>query len=321
MALAMLGACCLPGMALGTSLVPVGRAVGICLHTPGALVVALKAGEGTSPAAEAGIQLGDLIVGLGSRAVSSAADFMEAASDADGSPVPLRVLRQGQEMEFSVRPRRSDKGWIFGVWLRDNISGIGTVTFYDPETGFYGALGHPINDVDTGEMLPLGSGEVMEAEVQEVKKGRCGLPGELVGGFSFEDSCGSVLGNTACGIFGYLDSADFTDAEALEVAAPCAGDAVILTNVEGTETAEYSIRIEQVWEGEIRSLCFRVTDSALLSRTGGVVQGMSGSPIVQDGHLVGAVTHVLVNDPTRGYGISMEKMLETAETIELQTAA
>ena len=305
--------CCSSAFAAGESLIPVGRTVGIELRTPGALVVGLTDSGGKSPAGEAGVRAGDLITALDGKPVGSSAEFMEAASMLRSDTVELTVQRGDQTLSFQVKPMQTDEGRKIGVWLRDSISGIGTVTFVDPETGFYGALGHPINDMDTGALMPLGSGIVSDAEIVGVRRGRSGAPGELYGRFNFENSCGSILSNTVCGIFGTLEG--YREGEALPVADTSevhTGKATILSNVQGCEVAAYEIEIEQVWQGDVRNLCFSVKDEALLALTGGIVQGMSGSPIIQDGKLVGAVTHVLVNDPTRGYGIFIENMLEAA---------
>ena len=309
--------CCGSVFAAGRALIPVGRTVGIQLHTPGALVVGLTADTGKSPAGEAGVRAGDLITALDGRPIGSSAEFMEAAAMLCGDAVELTVQRGEQTLRFRVSPMQTAEGWRLGVWLRDSISGIGTVTFIDPETGFYGALGHPINDMDTGVLLPLGSGAVTDAEIVGIRRGQCGVPGELYGRFDFAGSCGSILSNTTCGIFGYLEG--YCEGDALPVADESeihTGEATILSNVQGQDVAAYAIEIEQVWRGDVRSLCFRVKDEALLNLTGGIVQGMSGSPILQDGKLIGAVTHVLVNDPTRGYGVSVAQMLSAGSALD-----
>ena len=314
--------CAVPAWAAGEYLIPGGRTVGIQLETPGALVVGLAKEEGGSPAGAAGVQPGDLIVALDGQEILSAEDFSDAATLMDGSEIIVTVRRADDTLDIPVSPVETDAGWRLGVWLRDSISGIGTLTFIDPETGLYGALGHPINDMDTGVLMPLGSGAIMDAEVVGVRRGVSGIPGELCGSFAFEGSCGSILSNTPCGIFGFVD--EFDPGEALPVASEeeiHTGEATILSNVQGTEVASYTIDIRQVWRGDTRTLCFTVTDPQLLELTGGVVQGMSGSPIIQDGKLIGAVTHVLVNDPTRGYGISIGQMLAAAENLSLEDAA
>lgn len=199
------------------------------------------------------------------------------------------------------------------------MAGIGTMTFYDPKSGAFGALGHGVTDVDTGKLLPLDHGSIMNASVKTVKKGERGAPGELKGEFDFTRDCGALYANTDCGIFGRLSP---QDAETLGGKSyPIAkkdeirpGQATILAAVSGNETKEYTIEIEKVYPASdtARNLLLRVTDEELLAQTGGVVQGMSGSAIVQNGRLVGAVTHVLLDDPSRGYGIFIENMLDAA---------
>ena len=208
------------------------------------------------------------------------------------------------------------------MWVRDSTAGVGTLTYYDPESGGYGALGHAITDVDTGVMFPVGEGAVYKNKVVSISRGQKGTPGELTGEF-FENAVelGSIEKNTPFGVFGSADAEMIGDAhypEGLPVAGRGevrTGSAQILSTVDGFGVKAYDCEIEKVYSQsspEARSMVIRITDPELLGKTGGIVQGMSGSPIVQDGKLVGAVTHVLVNDPTRGYGIFIENMLEAA---------
>ena len=195
------------------------------------------------------------------------------------------------------------------------MAGIGTVTFYDPDTGTFGALGHGITDADTGLLMPLGDGAVMDASVKAVKRGAAGEPGELKGSFDLEHDRGELYANTDRGVFGVMEDFDFAGS-AVPVAAPGevrTGGAVIRANVSGDGVEEYAIEITRVLEQTgLQNLLLRVTDQRLIDQTGGIVQGMSGSPILQDGKLVGAVTHVMVNDPQKGYGILIENMLSAA---------
>ena len=207
----------------------------------------------------------------------------------------------------------AEGGWKLGLYLRDGISGIGTVTFYDPETGLFGALGHPVNDSETGVMLPLSEGLITSATIASVQKGENGAPGELHGCFDVSARLGSILYNTPYGIFGYFDTAP--EGDALETAPENeirTGPAAILVQVEGSETQEFDVEICRIYRGGEERLMVRVTDPELLDLTGGIVQGMSGSPILQNGRLIGAVTHVLLSDPTRGYGVTIDSMLRAA---------
>lgn len=301
--------------------VPMGCTVGIQINTNGVLVVGLSEPDSesgaVSPAGEAGIMPGDLIVMLGDSNVSSAADFVSALAGLDGENVNVTVRRGEKTIRYTVKPSPvSGGGYKLGLWLRDSVTGIGTVTFYDPETGEYGALGHSINDMDTGVILPLGKGSIMGSTIVDVRKGTNGCPGELCGCIDAETKKGTILKNTIYGIFGFLEENHVTNnSRAMRAASDDeieTGSATILTNVSGTEVKEYEVEIIKVYGGNDsgRSLMLSVTDPELLELTGGIVQGMSGSPIIQNGKLIGAVTHVLVNDPTKGYGISICRMLE-----------
>lgn len=302
------------------ALVPMGSTVGIQLRTEGIMVVGLNQVEAENgaccPAADAGLQPGDMIIRIGKYDTATAADFLSAVAELDGSAVSLTALRDGEEMEFQVTPAKTaEGGWQMGLWLRDGVSGIGTLTFYDPVSGVYGALGHGINDLDTGLLMPASEGVITRASVVDVIKGCEGTPGELCGTFDKEDVLGSISGNTGCGIFGVYDGGEC--GQAIPVADESEvrlGDATILANVSGDTVEEYSVEISRIYRdnGDHRFLMLTVKDQRLLDQTGGIVQGMSGSPIIQDGKLIGAVTHVLISDPTRGYGISIQDMLDAA---------
>lgn len=304
-------------------LVPMGCAVGIQMNTNGIMVVGLTADEtsGTaSPAGDAGILPGDLIVKLGAADVTTAADFMAAVEALDGEDVSVTVRRGERLIQYTVKPEVGEDGACrLGVWLRDGVSGIGTITFYDPANGIYGALGHAINDMDTGLIMPLGKGSIMEATVVDVRRGAAGSPGELCGCYDAEKCRGSILLNTACGIYGIMSAEAPAGGTALPVAAEdeiVLGKATILSNVSGQDVKEYEVEITRVYRNDDsgRSMMISVTDPDLLAATGGIVQGMSGSPIVQDGRIIGAVTHVFVSDPTQGYGLYIDWMLQEAES-------
>ncbi len=303
--------------------VPVGKAVGIKLFSDGVMVVGFSqvpAREGdVTPAKSCGLREGDIITHINASEVDTIEEVREQLEEIGGEKMSIRALRDGKELQVTAQAVQclADGSYKLGAWLRDSMAGIGTVTFYDPETGAFGALGHGINDVDTARLMPLGSGGVLKATVDDVKKGRRGEPGELHGSFDMSGDVGSLTANTVHGIFGTLEEGSVTG-EAVETAAReqvRTGPAVILSNVAGDEVKSYAVEITRLFENasDGRDLMLRVTDPELLEQTGGIVQGMSGSPILQDGRLVGAVTHVLVNDPAQGYGIFIENMLETAE--------
>ena len=306
-------------------LVPMGNAVGIDLDLQGVVVADVvdfhMAGQTVSPAKDAGIEPGDVIKSINGQEIRKGDDVKNAVQNLDGSAVPVRIERRGQMLQFSVTPFCNEQGgYELGVWVRDGILGIGTLTFFDPENGTFGALGHPVSDMETGRMVPVRCGTLHSASITGVVQGKPGKPGQLDGRFS-QKTLGSVLKNTEGGIFGQLDGGlTAGGSRALPVAKKSEvqlGKASIFSNISGEEVQEFSIEITRIYYGtekDMRTFMIRVTDDSLLAQTGGVVQGMSGSPIIQNGRLIGAVTHVLVNDPTRGYGIFIENMLEAAQS-------
>ena len=300
--------------AVPAELVPVGAAVGIQIKTDGIVITGF---DEHAPAREAGLRTGDVIRCVDGTAVEQAADLAAAVRQSGGRSLTISALRKGKSVEVAVTPEAKEGGWQMGIYIRDSIAGIGTVTFYDPRTGAYGALGHGISDGGSTQLLPLADGELIRAEVVGVNRGQKGKPGQLQGSFDTEDPIGTVERNTNAGIFGDLEL-DCDDELLLPVAAPSeikVGAAKIRCMVCGDEICEYDVKIEKVCAEDVysgRNMIVKVTDPVLLKTTGGIVQGMSGSPIIQDGKLVGAVTHVLVNDPTTGYGIFIENMLDAA---------
>lgn len=304
-------------------LVPGGQSVGVALRTGGVVVVGNSdLGKTPSPARLAGLKSGDVIQSVDGAAVTGAAQL--AASISDGETAHLRLLRDGGVVECDVTPARDERDgqYRLGAWVRDSTAGVGTLTYYDPSSGGFGALGHAITDIDTGVVMPVGEGEIYNNRVVDVTPSREGSPGELTGDFLGEtEALGSVTLNSQYGIFGEaetpLSSALYP--EGLPVAGRGqvhTGAASLITTVEGTEPREYAceiVRLSDKAQSQARAMVIRVTDPELLELTGGIVQGMSGSPLLQDGRIVGAVTHVMVNDPTMGYGIFIETMLEAAE--------
>ena len=305
------------------SVIPLGRAVGIKLFAQGVLVVGLSditTDQGlASPARACGLQEGDVITHINDAQVSSIEEVQTILQDLEGQEMELTVLRDEESQEVTTRAAQcsTDGAYKLGARIRDSMAGIGTLTFVDPETGLFGTLGHGINDVDTAVLMKLQSGAITPASVAGVVKGVNGRPGELRGAFSSSQDLGTLYANTESGVFGHLqDPGTFTGtpvpvATAEEVHT---GQATILANVAGTEVEEYTVEILKVYSNtsDTRDLMLRVTDPRLLEKTGGIVQGMSGSPILQDGKLVGAVTHVLIDHADRGYGILAQNMLDQA---------
>ena len=293
------------------SLVPVGHTVGVKLFAKGVMVVKLV--DGGTPARNGGLRTGDVILECGGLPVTSVEQFKSLLQE-DGS-ADLRVSRNGGEVAIRVEPERDEDGVCqIGAWIRDSMAGIGTLTWYDPDSGKFGALGHGVTDVDTGLLMPFHDGSILPSTVKAVRKGERGAAGELRGDFDLTRDLGPLYANTDWGVFGTLDDPDAVTGEAMPVGTPTAGAAYILSNVRGDEVKPYAIEITRLLpeNADGRDMEIVVTDEDLLARTGGIVQGMSGSPIVQNGHFVGAVTHVLLQNPARGYGISLENMLAAA---------
>ena len=311
-------------------LVPVGQAVGIKLFSDGVLVVGLSSVETQNgpkePGKACGLKTGDLITHINGQDVNTVEQVQTVLAQQPGQPLTIRAVRGKTTLQLSALPAVNQQGaYQLGLWLRDSMAGIGTMTYYDPATGSFAALGHGINDVDTALLIPLESGSIMHAQVSDVKKGAAGQPGELHGMFRLHQDMGVLSANTPQGIFGKVDGSTLTQARApLPVAAwdqIHTGDATILSNVRGEEIEEFHIRITHLSANDDRAMTLQVTDPDLLELTGGIVQGMSGSPILQDGRIIGAVTHVMVNDPTKGYGISIARMLDAAEQSSQEKAS
>ncbi len=302
-------------------LVPVGKTVGVTMDTQGLLVLGTGSVDGENDRiytpCKGILQAGDLLLEADGQTLENKEIFLEAVEKSGGETISLRLQRDGREKKVAVTPvfSTADGTYKIGAWIRDSIQGIGTVTYYDPNDQTFGALGHGVYDVDTGELMQIREGALVSVELTEIVKGQKGKAGELTGKIELQEKFARIDENTEAGIFGSISTAVF-DGEALPVAAAAEirkGKAHILSDLEGKGVKAYEVRIESLRKdgGKAhKDMTIRITDERLLELTGGIVQGTSGSPIIQNGKLVGAVTHVMVNDPTRGYGIFMEHMLE-----------
>ncbi|MGM9590775.1 MAG: SpoIVB peptidase S55 domain-containing protein [Faecousia sp.] len=294
-------------------LIPGGQIIGLQLQNGSVTVAAFDDILGAN-ARDAGIQIGDEILSINGRTISCAEDVRNALNSTQ-SPVTVAVRRGNRQKSVELTPQQTEKGPRLGLYLKQGITGIGTVSWYDPETSTFGTLGHGVND-SRGVLLNMTAGTAYHGQVMSVKKGLCGEPGLLKGSADALDVCGQLLRNTPQGVFGVskkgwqgepLPVASFQEVEP--------GPATIRSTIAGSCVQEYSVEILKIYpedRADGRNFLLKVKDEALLSATGGIVQGMSGSPIIQNGKLVGAVTHVLVNDPTTGYGIFIENMLDAA---------
>ena len=305
-------------------LIPSGRTVGVTMDTKGLLVLGTGSVDGekaqNATPCKGVLQTGDLILEANGQLMENKEMLMEMVEKSEGEAVSLLVERNGKERNLSVRPVFSvaDGSYKIGAWVRDSIQGIGTVTYIDPNSGTFGALGHGVYDADTDMLMDIRGGSLTEAELTGIVKGQKGKAGELTGKLDLQEKFGAVEENTETGIFGVaermmIEKKAIPAAEWSEIKK---GKAEILSDLEGKGIHAYEIEIEGLERKGSRNhkdMTIRITDESLLRLTGGIVQGMSGSPIIQNGKLVGAVTYVLLNDPTRGYGIFIENMLDIVD--------
>ncbi len=289
-------------------LIPGGQVIGLELADQTVTVASFQ----DETAKNSGLKPGDQLVAVNGEPVHCVQDVRNALDRTEGQ-AELSVLRNGKAQKIHILPKITSDGPRLGVYLKEGVTGVGTVTWYDPDSGHFGALGHGVNRPDGG-LIKMDTGKVYEASVISVKTGKSGTPGQLMSAITGGDTIGTLSKNTVQGIFGTAELS--RNQEPLPVGTKeqvHTGPATIRSTIQGERVQEYSVEILKVYpaSGETgRNMLIKVTDPELLSVTGGIVQGMSGSPIIQDGKLIGAVTHVLVNDPTTGYGIFIENMLD-----------
>ena len=300
-----------------------GSLVGIRLYTEGILVVGIDevmTENGIiSPAEDCGIMQGDIITEVNDETVTSVADFSSRVVASDGENIRVTVERENETFYCSLNPAysHSEKKYRCGLWLRDSTAGIGTLTFADPQTKTLATLGHAICDSETHAVLPVGEGDILGASFGGCIPGQKGNTGQIKGSFT-SDILGTLTDNNEFGVYGTYSDISFETGELYPVASQTeteTGAAQIISTVSAEGAQFYDIEIEKITyskEKLSRSMVIKVTDQELLNTTGGIIQGMSGSPIIQNGMIVGAVTHVFLNDPTRGYGVFIENMLDAA---------
>lgn len=314
--------------------VPCGVPFGIKMFTEGVIVVGMSDVDTDhgllNPAKLCGIQIGDIVTKVSGQKVSSNEQLQEIVTKSRGLPLVVDVKRRDEVFTQSLAPLKSsvDGQYKAGMWVRDSSAGIGTLTFFDPATGYYAGLGHAVCDIDTQLVMPLFSGEIVRANINGIEAGHSGAPGELKGMFVENTPMGTLEVNNETGVFGklYRQNAYHQPVEMAQSYEVQKGPAVILSTISGETPQAYSINIDRInaaLESDTKNMVISITDPELLAKTGGIVQGMSGSPILQNGKLVGAVTHVFVNDPTRGFAIFVENMdnsIKAAETEQLKAS-
>lgn len=314
-----------------TTVIPVGNIAGVKLYTSGVLVVGMSEIEGEDnktykPYQDTGIEEGDTIVKINDNIISSTDDLIENVNMSNGEKLEVEYVHDEKTKECSITPiKTATDEYKLGLWVRDSAAGVGTVTFYEPSTQKFGALGHGITDIDTGELLNIASGEFVTAKVLNIKKGEDGNPGKIQGTVEEQETIGEIAKNTEFGIYGKIkdmSSLNIDMSKEMEVALRDEielGKATILCSLDNQTIGEYEIEITKVYKDNNhnnKSMEIKVTDERLIEKTGGIIQGMSGSPIIQNGKFIGAVTHVLVNSSTEGYAIFGDLMLKQSKEVE-----
>ncbi len=313
-----------------TTVIPVGNIAGVKLYTSGVLVVGMSEIEGKDnktykPYENSGIEEGDTIVKVNNNTISSTDELIKNVNMSNGEKIEIQYIHDEETKECSIMPvKTEDEEYKLGLWVRDSAAGVGTVTFYEPSTQKFGALGHGITDIDTGDLLNIASGEFVTANILNIKKGENGNPGKIQGTVEEQETIGKISKNTEFGIYGKIDnmsSLNIDKSKEMEVALRDEielGKATILCSLDNQSVKEYEIEITKIYKENNynnKSMEIRVTDEELIEKTGGIIQGMSGSPIIQNGKFVGAVTHVLVNSATEGYAIFGDLMLKQSKEI------
>lgn len=307
-----------------TQVVPVGNIGGIKIYTNGVLVVGMseinaKDNVKVKPYQDTGIEEGDMIIAINEENVYNTKELTKKVNESKGEALDIVYVKNGEEKECKIIPAMNQENeYKLGLWVRDSAAGVGTITFYNPDQKTFAALGHGITDIDTGELIEISGGEFVTTNIIKTIKGEAGVPGKIQGSLNNDQVIGKISKNTEYGIYGTVDNIAMLKVNTenrYNVALRGEikeGKATILCNLDN-QRKEYEIKIEKIYLNNYqnnKSMLVKVTDQELLEKTGGIVQGMSGSPIIQNGKFAGAITHVLVNDPTTGYGVFADMMLK-----------
>ena len=313
------------------AVIPVGEVAGLKLYTNGVLVVGMSEIKGKDnqkykPYENSGIQEGDMIIEANNTLVTDTEKLIDIVNSSEGKDIKIKYIRNYETLECSITPAKiNDYEYKIGIWVRDSAAGIGTLTFYEPSTGYFAALGHGITDIDTGELLDISDGEFITTKILSIIKGRGGEPGKIQGSIDEQIRIGTIYKNTNLGVYGIITDLIPTQIDMnkkMDVAMRNEielGEAKILCSLDGEKPKEYEIEIEKIYINnnyDNKSMLIKVTDNNLLEKTGGIIQGMSGSPIIQNGKFIGAVTNVLVNDPTKGYAVFGDLMIKEMRNID-----
>lgn len=308
-----------------TTVIPIGKAIGMKLYTDGVLVVGMSEINGKKPYENSGIQEGDRIVEINHEKIENTNELIETVNESEGKKIEITYKREEETMTTSIEPVKSeDNQYKLGLWVRDAAAGVGTMTFYEPESGMFAALGHGITDIDTSDLIYISNGELVTANILSIVKGVSGAPGEIRGTIENGVNLGKISKNTQYGVYGSITNKtalNINKEKEMEVALRGeieTGKAEILCELEDGKIESYEIEIQKLFinnNENNKSMVIKITDKKLLEKTGGIIQGMSGAPIIQNGKFIGAVTHVLVNDPTTGYGVFADIMIKQMKEV------
>ena len=313
-----------------TKVIPVGQVAGLKLYTTGVLVVGMSEIKGIDnkkykPYENTGIQEGDTIVQIENDEITGTKELIQKVNSSKGKELNLKYVRDGEILECAISPvKTSASEFKLGLWVRDSAAGIGTMTYYEPETKNFAALGHGITDVDTGKLINISNGQFITTKVLSIIKGEDGAPGKIQGSISEQSNIGTIKKNSIFGIYGVaedLQKIKIDPNKKMNVATRNEielGEATILCSLDDEKTKEYKIQIEKIYLNnnyDNKSMLIKVTDKELIEKTGGIIQGMSGSPVIQNGKFIGAVTNVLVNDPTKGYVVFGDLMIKEMRSV------
>ncbi len=314
-----------------TTVIPVGNIAGVKLYTSGVLVVGMSEIEGNDskkykPYENTGIKEGDTIIKIDDKQISTTEDLIKTVNMSNGQDIKVKFIHQEETKECSMTPVKTNKSeYKLGLWVRDSAAGVGTVTFYEPTSKTFGALGHGITDIDTNELINISSGEFITTRILNITKGEVGEPGRIQGTVENQQNIGTISKNSRFGIYGKVNnlaSLNIDKSKELEVALRDeikTGKATILCSLDNQTPKEYEIEIQKIYKEnnyDNKSMQIKVTEQRLIDKTGGIIQGMSGAPILQNGKFIGAVTHVLVNNPKEGYAVFGDIMLKQSKNVE-----
>lgn len=308
-----------------TSIIPIGQVAGLKLYTTGALVVGMSEIKGIDnkkykPYDNTGMQEGDMITKINENTINNTNELIETVNKSEGKELQITYVRDDETLTCNITPVKiSEDEYKLGLWVRDSAAGIGTMTYYDPTSKKFAALGHGITDIDTGELINVGNGEFVTTKVLSIVKGVAGEPGKIQGTIDSQKIVGTIYKNSNLGVYGILNDLSAINIDISKKVPVAArdeielGKAKILCSLDGNTAKEYEIEIEKIYINnnyDNKSMLIRVTDENLINQTGGIIQGMSGCPVIQNGKFIGAITNVLVNEPTQGYAVFGDIMLK-----------